>query len=120
MNGYKIKQDNNQWYFELFPCNNHNQAMGRSMNYVSLAQCKKAIVEFRDFVRTNQLNSPVEDKLVIKKENGRYSFQYADNGHIIFWRTISYGNKRNCHKAIESIYNNIDVYTSCCLEEPNN
>lgn len=115
MNGYKIKQHNDQWYFELFPNNNHNQAIGRSMNYTSLEECQKAITKFRDFVEINNLNTPVEDKLIIKNESGRFTFQYMENSNVIFWRVYSYGTKKSCYKGIESIYRNIDVYTENCL-----
>ena len=117
MNGYRIKQNNNQWYFELFPSNNHSQAMGRSMDYTSFDECKKAIIKFKDFVENNKLNFPVENKLVKKTESGRYVFQYIESNITIFWRTIPYGVKKNCYKGIESIYKNIDEYTTNYLED---
>lgn len=119
--GYKIKKHDGKYYFALYPCNNHNQQMGQSKEYQTLEECKMAIVTFRDFVNDNKLNKPTNGKLQIKSKNdnpiNRYYFNYIEKNEVIFFRTIGYGEKKNCMNAIKRIYDKIDEYTTNNLDK---
>ena len=122
MYGYKIKKDcDNLWYFALYPCNNHNQYMGRSKGYQTFEECKRAIGDFGGFVIDNKLDKPTKGKLQIESKNersiNRYYFKYIKNNEIIFFRTIGYCVRRNCVNGIKSIYKEIHEYTTNNLDK---
>lgn len=112
MYGYKIKKDNdNQWYFLLYPGNIPNQDIGKSKKYTQREDCEKALTEFRNFVNENQLDSFNDNFMQLYKIDNRYSVQYIKNNDVIF-STRPYGSKQNRDTGINSIYDNIEEYTS--------
>lgn len=112
MRGYKIKENDNQWYFELYPNNNHSQLIGRSKYYQSYAECEKAVHEFGNFVKQNNLSSPTPNKLEIDKIMGGFIFRYIKDGQEIFRRHSPYGNSRNPRNTVLGICKYIDEYTT--------
>ena len=116
MYGYKLKKEGKDYYFALYPSNNHHQRVGQSQNYKSYDDCRKALLEFRNFVVMNNLQKPTKDKLNIIKSSRNgidgYIFQYIKNGQEIFFRTIRYASRINCEKSIKSIYDHINDYTA--------
>ena len=112
MYGYKIKQDNGKYYFKLYPGNKPNQYIGESRRYNKKEDCEKALKEFRNFVKDNNLNSFIEGKMKLsKKLDKRNSIQYIIRDDIVF-ETRPYGSKENRDTGISSIFNHIDEYTT--------
>ena len=112
MYGYKIKQDNGKYYFKLCPGNKPNQYIGESRRYNKKEDCEKALKEFRNFVKDNNLNSFIEGKMKLsKKLDKRNSIQYIIRDDIVF-ETRPYGSKENRDTGISSIFNHIDEYTT--------
>lgn len=112
MYGYKIKKDNdNHWYFLLYPGNKPYQEIGKSKKYTQKEECEKALNEFRDFVNDNNLNSFNDDFMQLYKIDNKYSVQYIKNDNVIF-STRPYRSKQNRNTGINSIYVNITEYTT--------
>lgn len=121
MRGYQTIQENGKWFFELIPNNNNNQPVGRSKEYRTERECRKAVKDFGEFVLQNEIGSESSPFVVIEKElyNNipHYRFQYILNDEVIFYRTIAYQSKENCQKAIASIYEHIESYVLNEVEE---
>ena len=111
MYGYKIKQDNGKYYFKLYPGNKPNQYIGESRRYNKNEDCEKALKEFRNFVKDNNLNSFNDYFMQLYKIDNKYSVQYIKNDNVIF-STRPYGSKQNRNTGINSIYDNIIEYTT--------
>ena len=111
MYGYKIKQDNGKYYFKLYPANKPNQYIGESRRYNKKEDCEKALKEFRNFVKDNNLNSFNDYFMQLYKIDNKYSVQYIKNDNVIF-STRPYGSKQNRNTGINSIYDNIIEYTT--------
>ena len=84
MYGYKIKQDNGKYYFKLYPGNKPNQYIGESRRYNKKEDCEKALKEFRNFVKDNNLNSFNDYFMQLYKIDNKYSVQYIKNDNVIF------------------------------------
>lgn len=72
---------------------------------------KKALKEFRNFVKDNNLNSFNDYFMQLYKIDNKYSVQYIKNDNVIF-STRPYGSKQNRNTGINSIYDNIIEYTT--------
>lgn len=116
MRGYRIIKDENAYYFVFLPNNNPNQKVGQSCKYLSVDDCRKGVKEFASFVKKYSLDCEKKDKVIVCKDDVfNYHFEYIINGKIIFYRKNSYCGKGaliNCRKAIKSIYDHIDEYSS--------
>lgn len=116
MRGYRLIKDADSYRFGFFPNNNPDQQVGQSCKYLSADDCRKGVKEFAAFVKMNSLNCEKEGKVrVCKDDVFYYHFEYIKNGKKIFYRKNSYCGKGalvNCRKAIKSIYDHIDEYSS--------
>ena len=118
--GYKIKENNGRYHFELYPGNSHTFPIGQSKEYENLTECLTAISDFRSFVSDNGLDEETSGKVQIDFDNthpvNSYYFKYIINDEVVFFRHGGYGNRRNCINGIKSIYHHIDEYTTHDLD----
>ena len=114
MQGYRIIQEDKQYYFILLPQNNSNQEVGYSPKYNSKEECIKAVATFRKIVIDNEIDS-IDSPLIeiVKTDKGIY-FRYKYNDKIVFQSRTYNCEPYECHckKRIKSIYNQIYEYTS--------
>lgn len=118
MRGYRIKQENRFWYFELMPMRNGDQYIGKSKAYTSKSDCEKSVLIFRNFVVANKINS-IDSSFItlVKSVNSTFNFEqiraeYIKDGEVVF-KTRDYNGSsmnRNCKTIVETIYENINEF----------
>ena len=111
MKGYRIKQQDKTFYFELIPSNNNNQPIGYSKSYPSYEDCVSAIKQFRNFIKVNNIcskNSPYVE--LIPTEHG-VSYHIIHNNTILFYGNPSYQGIKSVNQGLTSLYQYIEDYT---------
>ncbi len=107
---FVIKEEKDKGYlFILYPNNNNNQEVGRSIYYLDRDKCSKALIDFKTFVNINKIDNDQSKFVNIKEKNERWFFEYIKDGKVVFFRYYGYEDEDNARKIISSIYKNIDV-----------
>lgn len=106
---YRIEKSNNNYYFALYPNNNPNQEVGRSILYNTYDECKSELENFKIFVKVNKINNYNSKFIRIFKENDSWFYDYKKDNRRIFYRKNGYDQKINAKKIISSIFKNIDA-----------
>lgn len=92
----------------LYPNNIIYQEVGRSIYYSSHLECKRALDEFRNFVKENDILDCHSKYINIYKKENKWYFEYLKDGMTIFYRVLGYDAKSNAENIIHSIYKKID------------
>lgn len=103
---YAIEKEDKGYLFILYPNNNNNQEIGRSVYYLEEKECSRALEDFKLFVRTNKISNAKSQYIRINKKNEKWFFEYIKDGKVIFYRRYGYVVKENARKIISSIYKN--------------
>ena len=107
MYGYKIIQEGDQFYFEIYPNNNKNQRVGQSNNFSTKEECKEAVMFFCDWVKNNQINSKESPYIRIEKIGKHHRTCYVNEESVIF-TLRAYVSPSECDDRIKSIFKHID------------
>ena len=110
MRGYRIKQENENWCFELIPSNNNNQPIGRSSLCSTKEECMERLKFFRRLIIENRISDENSPFISISKQLDRFTFCYICNGDKIY-ESNAYWQKESCKKGISAIYKYLDEYT---------
>lgn len=110
MRGYRIKQENAKWYFELIPSNNNKQPIGRSSLCATREECIEKLKFFRRFIIDNSISDENSPFISISKQSDRYTFCYICDGKKLY-ESNAYWQKSSCKKSIGAIYKYLDEYT---------
>ncbi len=111
MRGYKIRRADGQWYFELIPCNNNHQPIGKSSLFDSRKGCVDGLRCLRELIVEKRVNCIGSPYITLTHNANNYSFSYLYDSTVIY-RSREYVRKQNCVKSIEMIFKYIDEYTS--------
>lgn len=113
MRGYRISKEKNGYRFELIPRNNNHQPMGISCIYKDIEECKSGLNRFASLIKEKKIKDELAGILEInRQEDKKFYFKYMEGSKTVFTRSLGYYSKTNCRKAVESIYRNIEEYTT--------
>lgn len=104
---YDIRISNGKYLFVLYPCNNKSQELGHSIEYFDRISCKEAFNEFKNFVKTNKIDSSASKYISIRDINGKYIYEYLKDNKVLFYRTMPYEDKKSINFIINNIYNHV-------------
>ena len=116
MIGYRVKKQDNKWYFEFIPHNNKNQPIGRSILFSSEAECHNAVTLLQRTLKNQRVGMKNNEVTAICQVEKGWIAQYYLNNEIIYQSRI-YEAKQGCKKSISSFRQKIDEYASYLPDE---
>lgn len=105
---FQIKKENGRYFFALFPNNNNNQEIGRSEQYENYNVCKKALEDFKSWVKMQKIDNHESEYVELYKDKGHH-FRYVESSRVLFSRINGYTQLKSAKDAIVRVYRHIDA-----------
>lgn len=104
----RILEDETGYRFYIYPTNNNNQELGKSIYYNTYQECCDGLKNFKKFIETNSITDFNSHFIKIEKADNKYNYELLDeNGLTIFTNSRLYWQKAGCKNGIKSVCTNI-------------